>query len=47
MGPFRECAMINTHPERAWPVTSELNTASVIARSLLFMKPKIVLKRTI
>ena len=39
--------MSNTHPEQAWPVTSELNTASVIARSLLFIKPKIVLKKRI
>lgn len=33
-----------THPARAWPVTRELKTASVMGKSLLFMKPSMVLK---
>lgn len=33
----------SVYPARAWPVTRELKTASVIGRSLLFIKPRIVL----
>lgn len=33
------------YPARAWPVTRELKTASVMGKSLFFMKPNMVLKR--
>lgn len=35
----------DAHPARAWPVTRELKTASVMGKSLLFMKPNMVLKK--
>lgn len=38
---------LSTHPARAWPVTRELNTASVMGRSLLFIKPRIVLQEVV
>lgn len=44
--PWRQWWKANTHPARACPVTRELKTASVIGRSLLFMKPKILLQST-
>lgn len=35
----------DAHPDRAWPVTKELKTASVMGKSLLFIKPNMVLKK--
>lgn len=35
----------DAHPARALPVTRELKTASVMGKSLLFMKPNMVLKK--